>query len=162
MAIKYKGEVPFTDTEGREFVLRLGMNEFVTAQKELDALDGREYQRAMFHLALLHGAESQRELTIEDAGEIIDDLGFIRTNELIAKTKFGHNVDEATKQDKRQRDVAVAMAADALIEQIDSVRTATKDPGTLKVLDKLAKGVSARKPKQEGSANPSVATASSS
>jgi hypothetical protein len=161
MAIKYKGEVSFTDSEGREFTLRLGMNQFVAAQKDLDALDGRSYQRAMFHLALVHGADTQKDLTLDDAGEIIDDLGFVRTNELLTKTKFGHNVDEATKNEERQRSIAMNVAADALTRQIDAVRADTKDSAALKVLDKLAKSVNARRPKDEGSANPLEATASS-
>jgi len=159
MAIKYKGEVEFADSTGQKFVLRLGMNQFVAASKDLDALEGRAYQRAMFHLALINGADSQKDFTEEDAGEIIDDLGFVRANELIAKTKFGHNVDEASKSDERQRQMALSIASDTLIQKIAIVRGTTKDAATVKALDRLEAEVKALAEKPEGSANPPMAMA---
>ena len=154
MAIKYKGEVSFKDSEGRDFVLRLGMFQFVGAQKELDKLEGREYQLRYFHLALVNGDPSQKDFTLEDAAEIIDDIGFIRVVELMGQTKFGGNVKHAIETEQRQREAALTVAADALMENIDAARNMTTDKNVLKALDKLAVSVNARRAKPEGIANP--------
>lgn len=106
MANKYRGEVEFQDSEGTTYVLRLGVNEYLDVEKEAEQLAGRRWQRFMFHQALIHGAESQRNLTLEDAGELMNDIGYVRCDQLLSETRFGKNSAEVAKEVQRQIDEA--------------------------------------------------------
>ncbi len=158
MANKYRGEVEFEDSTGQKFVLRLGTNEFISAQKELDKVDGRAYQRALFHLALIHGAESQKDMTVEDVGELLDDVGFVRFNELYGKTKFGSNVEQANQFEKRHREAALAMAVAQITERVERMRATTKDTDQQALLGRVITTITSMLPKDEGSGNPPEAT----
>lgn len=104
MANKYRGFVEFTDSEGTKYVLRLGTNEYLAVEDEASKLDGRRWQRFMFHLALIHGDEAQKALTLEEAGEILDDIGYLKADELLNQTRFGKNAKEAVEEGKKKRD----------------------------------------------------------
>ncbi len=158
MANKYRGEVEFEDSTGQKFVLRLGVNQFIDAQKEIDVLEGRAYQRALFHLALIHGAESQKDMTVEDVGELLDDIGFVEFNRLYGKTKFGSNVEQANQFDKRNRDVAMTIAVSSVVERVEKIRETTKDVDQKALLGRVVAVVTSMLPKAEGSANPPEAT----
>jgi len=163
---KYRGEVEFTDSEGTKFVLRLGTNQYLSAEKELAALDGRAFQRRLFHLALVNGGpEHQKKMTLEDAGELLDDLGFIKANELINETKFGSNVRAAEAAAKKIRDEATLTAAKTLSEKISTLRSGVTNSEVLAAMDRVRDKleemeVAARA--VEGNGNPPQAATSSS
>jgi len=169
VANRYRGdvefEIPISDSEQKTYVLRLGVNQYLAAQKELETLDGRAFQRRLLHLALVHGAESQKDLTLEDAGDLLDDLGFVRANELINQTKFGRNIEVAQAAEKAARDVAAAAALKSLTAKLAAVRKDIADPEILHVIDgllaKLDREAAAHA--AEGAGNPpGAATRSSS
>jgi hypothetical protein len=111
----YRGEVEFTtpasgDIPGKTYILRFGVNAFIAVQKELNELKGVEHLRRLL-LAALTNVESQKDLTIEDAGDIIDDIGIDEVNALIAKTKWGIHTDRAVAAQKAAEKAAAAEAA---------------------------------------------------
>ncbi len=158
MANKYKGEVPFTDSTGQEYVLRLGTFQWLSHQDELQALlaqgKGRDYQCQLFHLALVSGSEAQKDLTYEDAVEIVDDLGYDRANELIEQTKFYKNVTATREAERVKKRAAAAEAAATLSVTLDGLKKDQTDPSVLKALDEVENAIQAMQPKVEGSANP--------
>ncbi len=109
MANKYRGEVEFTDSEGTKYVLRLGTNEYLRVQKEAEKVAGLEWQRFMLHQGLICGAstagcESQKDLTLEQVGELIDDIGSLKADDLISLTRYGKNSLDAAKEYKKRRE----------------------------------------------------------
>ncbi len=164
MASKYKGEVEFQDSTGATFVLRLGTYQWMTnndrLQKMLDAGKGRDYQCNLFHIALVNGSESQKKLTLEDAVELLDDIGYVRANELIEQTKFGRNVNEAQEHDKKEKQASAARAAIALMPKIDALNRDATDPDVKKALDEVVVAIKAMQ-NGTGSANPPEETTSS-
>jgi len=160
MAIKYKGEVSFKDTEGREFVLRLGTFQWMNNQERLNALlregKGQDYQTGLFHLALVNGAEAQKELTLEEASEIRDDIGYVKADDYMKKTKFGQNVHDAAETEKAERAAATARAAAMIKPRIEKLRKkgGTDVAAALDDLEKFIDGLQAK----EGSANPTDST----
>ncbi len=101
--MKSKGDVRFTDSDGTEYVLRFGTNDYIRVQKQAEELAGREFQRFLFHQALLCGAESQKDLTLEDAGDIIDDICLSTATELFDQTRFGRNVKQTSEKAEAAR-----------------------------------------------------------
>ena len=104
MANKYRGEVEFQDSDGKSYVLRLGTNQYITIQKALEKLDGVEWQRCILRAALINGAETQKDLTLEEVGDLIDDLGVSRVDELIQQTRWGVMSTEALEKRKAKLD----------------------------------------------------------
>ncbi len=98
-----KGEVRFHDSDGTEYVLRFGTNDYIAVQKEAEALSGREFQRFLFHRALLCGSEAQKDLTLDDAGDIIDDICLSTATELFDQTRFGRNVKQTSEKAEADR-----------------------------------------------------------
>ncbi len=156
MANKYKGEVPFEDSTGEKYVLRLGTFQWLSHQDDLQALlakgKGRDYQCQLFHLALVNGADSQKDITYED--EIVDDLGYDRANELIEQTKFYKNVTATREAEAKKKRAAAAEAAAALSVTLDGLKKDQTDPNVLKALDEVEAAIQVMQPKEQGSANP--------
>lgn len=123
MANKYRGEVEFTNPaeDGKTYVLRLGTNEFIQIQSELAKLDGVEWQRAIFHHALVKARPEQAEMTVEDAGELIDDIGHEQTDALIKQTRWGVMTTDA---------LAKAEAAALKRKQEDAQKNGANPPET--------------------------------
>jgi len=98
MANRLKGEVAVElgDGEGRKtLIFRLGINELIGLQEalglkddderfltSLDNLRSLRKMRAAVKAALVHG---QPEITDEQAGDVITNLGFRRVGEIIAE-----------------------------------------------------------------------------
>lgn len=157
MANKYRGFVEFADSDGQKYVLRFGTNEFVANQAELLKLDGREYQRFFLHKALVYGGkadgyEAQESMTLEDAGDLLDDIGYIRANELIEQTKFGINGKAAMERDRKAREEAALAAARTIGLKIKALKQGVTDPAVITALDDVAAKIDGMV--KEGSANP--------
>lgn len=165
MANRYKGEVTFKDSLQDEFVLRLGTFQWMEHQDRLNAFlsagKGRDYQTNLFHLALINGSEKQKDMTLEDAVEILDDLGYIRANELMQQTKFGKNTHDASETERREQEAATARAAAVLKPKIRKMRKVATAPEAIEAIDAFEGFIDGLQPK-EGSANPPESTASSS
>lgn len=154
MANKYRGFVEFDDPEdGQKYVLRLGTHQYLAVQAEADKLEGRAWQRFMFHQALIHGTENQREMTLEDATEIVDDLGYLRVDELLNETRFGKNAKAAADEMKRRREEAERQAATTIGLKIKALKHGVTDPAVLKTLDDVAASLEGMTT-GAGSANP--------
>lgn len=90
MANKYRGEVEFTnEADGKTYVLRLGTNEWISIAGAAAKLDGMEWTRLVFRAALIHGKEDQAEMSLEDVGELMDEIGHVKVDELIKQTRWG-------------------------------------------------------------------------
>lgn len=85
----------FQDSTGQTFFFQITTNTYAEAQKSLEAMTGTLRLRTLFRLGLINGSEDQKTLTLADAGDILDDLGIVKANELIGKTRFGKNLEEA-------------------------------------------------------------------
>jgi hypothetical protein len=97
MANKFKGEVDF-EAQGKNWVLRLGMNDLIELQEKL-GIEEDDLAKFFFQLARSMGRSmkktrtaitvalkgNQPETTEETAGEIITELGFKRTGDLLAE-----------------------------------------------------------------------------
>jgi hypothetical protein len=99
-----KTVVEFQDSTGESFSLSLSTNQFIEVQEQAAGQIGRKWQRFLFHQALRHGSEVQKDITVEDAGDIQDDIGFARCRELVDQTKFGRNVKLEQEQDVAERE----------------------------------------------------------
>ncbi len=96
------------------------------------------------------------------AGEILDDLGVVKFNDLYIQTKFGSSVHEANQLQKRQREAAISYAVQLVVDRVEALRPGLSDDDQLALLDKVTTSVKALEPKSEGSENPQAAMASSS
>ncbi len=161
MATKYKGEVEFTDSEGQTFVLRLSTFQYVSIQAQAEKLEGRAWQLFMLHQALVNGAESQHKMTREEAGEILDDIGYLKADDLISATKFGVNSKQASDEIKRKHAEAVKDATKVFLAKVSALKAGETDEVLLEAIDRVA-GKVAESLKPEGSANPPVAETTSS
>ena len=159
MATKYKGEVEFQDSEGKTYVLRLSTYQYVSIQAQAEKLDGRAWQLFILHQALVNGAESQKKLTREEAGEILDDLGYLKADDLISATKFGVNSKQALEESKRRAEAATAQANQALARKVEALKVGVTYEALLTAIDLVAAKVTAG---SEGSANPPAAETTSS
>ncbi len=96
----YRGEVEFTVpgqpgvTEDRTYLMRFGVNGFIAIQETLAPLKGVAHLRCLLHAALT-SIDAQKTMTLEDAGDILDDIGIDEGNALVAKTKWGIHTDKA-------------------------------------------------------------------
>lgn len=154
MSIRYKGDVPFEDSEGRPFVLRLSTFNMIEHEKELDAIgDSRKRQFVLFHYALQNGSEEQKEFTLEDASEIADDIGYDRVNDLLNATKWGTNIVKSLDLVKRNQERSTAVAAAVLASKVEGLRDKFNGDGGTAALDAV---LAALKPVQDkgDSANP--------
>jgi hypothetical protein len=138
MATKYKGEVEFQDSEGQTFVLRLSTFQYVSIQQQAEKLDGRGWQLFILHQALMNGAESQKKMTKEEAGEILDDIGYLKADELISATKFGLNSKQAADEVTRRRTEAVKEANQALAAKVTALKRGVTDEALLAAIDLVA------------------------
>ncbi len=138
MATKYKGEVEFQDSEGQTFVLRLSTFQYVTIQPQAEKLDGRAWQLFILHQALVNGADAQKKMTKEEAGEILDDIGYLKADELISATKFGLNSKQAADEVTRRRKEAVTEANQALAEKVTALKRGVTDEALLSAIDLVA------------------------
>ena len=120
MANTYRGEVEFQDSEGKTYVLRLGTNQYISVQSTLEKLEGVTWQRFLFHTALTNGSETQKAITLEEAGDLIDDLGLDKVNDLIQSTRWGVMSEEARK--KREAESKAALS----VRMLSALDTAKK------------------------------------
>jgi len=91
MANKYRGEIAFKVGE-KSYTFRLGTNELVKLEKELGVEDpfeklskgqlGVSALRTIMHVALSRHHEGLSE---EQAGDLIDELGFAKLGDLVSK-----------------------------------------------------------------------------
>lgn len=99
MANTTRGEVEFKDSDGKSYVLKLGANQMATHQDELDKLSGVKSLRRLLQIALTW-KDDQKSMTAEQVGDLIDDLGIDRMNELIEQTRWGAMAKEAGEKAK--------------------------------------------------------------
>lgn len=164
MANKYRGDVEFTDSDGKSYVLRMGLNQYIETKKKLVGLETDEWLRTYFHAALVHGAESQKELTIEQAGEIIDDIGLKRADDLIKETKYAKDSDQAIQIERGRRAEAEAEAAQTLAAKVVLLRKGVTDQTVLDAIDQVLGKVhemEAAAVKAAGTGNPPAAATNS-
>lgn len=109
MANKYRGEVEFEDSEGTKYVLRLGMNDYIKHRATLDKLTGVEHLRATFHAALVP-QEARQNLTIDQVGDLLDDIGYERGRDLIVQTKYGGEAKRAAEKTKAELEALLKKA----------------------------------------------------
>lgn len=138
MATKYRGEVEFQDSSGQTFVLRLSTYQYVNVQSQADKLAGRAWQLFMFHQALVNGADAQKKMTREEAGEILDDIGYLKADDLISATKFGANAKQVAEEVKRRQAAAVSEANRALVAKIQALKDGQTDEAVLAAIDLVA------------------------
>jgi hypothetical protein len=101
-----RGRVEFTDSEGNPYFIKLGVNEYCGVQDELVKARGFNYSRVLFHAALVAGDPSQKDLTIEDAGVLMDDISPARVGELMDQTVFSKNLAAANAAEAAAKDAA--------------------------------------------------------
>lgn len=88
----HKGRVEFQDSDGQTYYLKMGTNAFVEIQDELAKQHGYGHTLVFFHQALVKGDVSQKDMTREEAGDLIDELGYVRVKELTDQTTFSKNI----------------------------------------------------------------------
>ncbi len=85
----------FQDSTGQTFKFQITTNVYAASQKQLEQMSGTLRLQKTFHLGLINGSEDQKGLTLTDAGDILDDIGMVKANELIDQTRFGKNLSDA-------------------------------------------------------------------
>ncbi len=138
MPTKYRGDVEFTDSEGTPYVLRLSTYQYVSIQPQAEKLEGRGWQLFILHQALVNGAEAQKKLTREQAGEILDDIGYLKADELISATRFGVNSKQAADDVKKRHALAVKDATKAFAAQVSALKAGVTDETLLEAIDRVA------------------------
>jgi hypothetical protein len=96
-----RGRVEFQDSDGTTYYLRLGTNEYCSIESELVKSRGFQYSRLLFRTALINGDPSQKDLTLEDAGALMDELGPTRTGQLMDTTTFSKNLTAAKETEEK-------------------------------------------------------------
>jgi hypothetical protein len=154
MPTKYQGDVEFTDSDGTPYVLRLSTFQYVSIQAQAEKLDGRAWQLFILHQALINGAEAQKKLTREQAGDLLDDIGYLKADELISATRFGVNSKQAADDLKKKHEAAVKDASKAFAAKVSALKAGVTDEVLLEAIDRVAAKVLDAIGPDEGSANP--------